>query len=311
MQKSSLVRIGVFLFLVFLFLVFCNIFGDTDRCGSYPYISGDTFRELADHILESNNLLSIKYFVGFDVLKVKNGDIIFVELTALDLFFKDYHNKIKSKYILITHNHDESAPGKFKKYLDDPNLVAWFTQNSNLDFHPKLIPIPIGIPNRTFYKLGHNDLKLTFFRNKFVSCEKENLVYLNFVIKNNSGERQIVYDLFKDLDFVKCQGKGRWEIYLQDLAKSKFALSPPGKGLDCHRTWEALYMNCFPIVKHSTLNKLYEDLPIIVINDWCEITKDFLEKKYIRFQNMHFNYEKLFFDYWKNLILEKQREARS
>jgi hypothetical protein len=39
-----------------------------------------------------------------------------------------------------------AGQGEFEAFLDDPKLLAWFAQNTDLSHHPKLHPIPIGIP---------------------------------------------------------------------------------------------------------------------------------------------------------------------
>ena len=38
---------------------------------------------------------------------------------------------------------------------------------------------------------------------------------------------------------------------MSELSSYKFALSPEGNGIDCHRTWECLYLGVIPIVKKS------------------------------------------------------------
>ena len=38
-----------------------------------------------------------------------------------------------------------------------------------------------------------------------------------------------------------------------------------GNGLDTHRTWEALLMGAMPVTVHTTLDRLFEGLPVIVI----------------------------------------------
>ena len=48
-------------------------------------------------------------------------------------------------------------------------------------------------------------------------------------------------------------------LYYHLINKYKFILSPSGAGPDCHRTWEALYMGCIPIVISSSIKELYED----------------------------------------------------
>jgi hypothetical protein len=92
-----------------------------------------------------------------------------------------------------------------------------------------------------------------------------------------------------------------------------FWLSPRGNGIDCHRTWEALYLDVIPIVWHSTLDSLYVDLPIVIIHDWKELTEEFLRKKLNeimlkkRDQRAMYNDERLRMDFWRTMILNKSR----
>ncbi len=92
-------------------------------------------------------------------------------------------------------------------------------------------------------------------------------------------------------------------------------LSPRGNGLDCHRTWEAFYLDIIPIVWNSTLNPLFVDLPVIILNDWRDITEQFLRtklneiaKKKIKSPSVY-RFDKLRFSYWRSLILNKSRHS--
>ena len=94
-----------------------------------------------------------------------------------------------------------------------------------------------------------------------------------------------------------------------------FWLSPRGNGLDCHRTWEALYLDIIPIVWHSTLDPLYENLPIVVIKTWDELSEDILRTKLREIatrkvqQPSAYQYEKLRIGYWREMILRKSRHS--
>jgi hypothetical protein len=79
-------------------------------------------------------------------------------------------------------------------------------------------------------------------------------------------------------------------------------LSPIGHGLDCHRTWEALILGSIPIVKSSPLDSLYDGLPVLIINDWREISKDLLKDTINKFKQIDFNYDKITSKYWINKI---------
>jgi hypothetical protein len=75
-----------------------------------------------------------------------------------------------------------------------------------------------------------------------------------------------------------------------------------GHGMDCHRTWEALMLGSVVIVKKSQLDSLYEDLPVLIVNDWDEITQELLNTTLLSFKDKTFNYDKLTLKYWINKI---------
>jgi hypothetical protein len=55
---------------------------------------------------------------------------------------------------------------------------------------------------------------------------------------------------------------------------------------------------------------LYEGLPVLIVNDWAELSQEFLEKKYTELQHKQFTLEKLDFAYWYNLIKQYQAVCR-
>ncbi len=278
------------------------IINGKDRPTSEPYISGDGFRRYSNFIFDETN-------ISFDPNLVKNGDIIFVSTEPvgnLEKFFNEIHPRINNKYILITHNGDPDTPGAFKKYLDNEQILVWFAQNVDIYEHPKLIPIPIGLENRHWQRNYVEIInELNFLK---IQEQKKFLLSGNISISTNPIIRKPVYDFFKDKSYCYIQAtkKSTYE-YLVDVAKSKFIISPHGNGLDCHRTWEALCLGTFPIVKTSTLDVLYKDLPVLIVNDWHEVTEELLETKYKEMVNREYKTEKLYIKYWIDLILDYQK----
>lgn len=108
------------------------------RKHSLPFVSGDTFRSVADHLLDET--------ASLDPYRVRYGDILFVKGDLLPKFC-GLLNQISQGFILIIHNSDASAPGDFAEILfSDHNVLAIFAQNPSAR-HPKLFPIPIGLAN--------------------------------------------------------------------------------------------------------------------------------------------------------------------
>ena len=72
-----------------------------------------------------------------------------------------------------------------------------------------------------------------------------------------------------------------WDKYINELSNCKFCLSLPGKGMDCYRTWEALTLGVIPIViRTKHMNSIYDNLPVIIIDDINEITHEFLNEQF-------------------------------
>lgn len=94
----------------------------------------------------------------------------------------------------------------------------------------------------------------------------------------------------------------------------KFVLSPKGAGLDCHRTWEVLAMGSIPIVLSSSIDDVFKDLPVVIVNSWSEINEDFLHNKYDEImkkkEQNKYKMEKLQVDYWTKKFQSKMKHKR-
>jgi hypothetical protein len=130
----------------------------------------------------------------------------------------------------------------------------------------------------------------------------KNWVYMNHSINTNPKDRKPLLDKFKNAPFVTYEQKVTFKEYIKSLYNHNFCFSPPGNGIDCHRTWESIYLGCIPIVRSSPLTRSFSELPIVIYEDINEITKGFLLNKLIEFHHTHFNYDKVKFSYWKNKI---------
>jgi hypothetical protein len=75
--------------------------------------------------------------------------------------------------------------------------------------------------------------------------------------------------------------------------------------MDCHRTWESLCLGCIPIIKAPNFSQLFENLPVLIVNDWKEVTQELLNKTINDFKTKLFNHEKLNLKYWVNKIKNK------
>ncbi len=271
------------------------------RRSSAPYVSGDSFRVLADHIFD--NLLRI------DPASVQCGDIVFVQTDYLDQFANEYLDNIHESFILVSHNSDHTVDDRFDLLLRSQKIYHWFAQNSLLS-DTKITSIPIGLENRWWH---NNGIVKDFDKISSALPRKINRILYGFNINNNEVERRLA---LKSLELcpVADQVNLHSSEYRKVLAEYAFVASPAGNGLDCHRTWEALYFKTIPIVRRSKFYDGFLNLPVFCINEWKElesISVQELEKDYNTLLSQINNTQYLWMSYWETLLKVCQQECRN
>lgn len=286
-------KIFSYLFSILFFIIF-SLHGNNKNETMDTLVSGNAFRSLANHFFDERCKTIVFH-------TIKDGDIIFVKTDMLSNFFRFIHPKISKKYILITHNSDHECSPIFQHYLDEQKILAWFGQNPGFQ-HPKFYPIPIGKANEEWAH-GNTSCFLKMMDKKKESA-KQYLLYANFNPKTHP-DRLRLYNFFSKQSFCRFQRSPlALELYLQDLLSSEYVLSPRGNGLDTHRSWEALFMGAIPIVQHSFLDSLFSNMRILLVDNFYEITEDFL-KKQLLILSLHKNNEnKFYLKYYAELIDE-------
>ncbi len=259
---------------------------------------------------DESDILTSDRFLEFS--RVSNADYV-----KIDFFYYGCHpfnwrgqqhpTCPPSKQILITGHGDFPVTKEIfeKKRV---SVKKWFSTNIEYN-HPDLKSVPLGITNNTNEThvhpiYGDNSLFFDVLKEPF---QKKNLLYMNFDENTYPQERRPLKAAFAGKPWV-TEGKpeptreGR-RRFLQDIYRSKFVLCPRGNGIDTHRLWETLYMRSIPIVKRHLTHKGLEDLPILFVDSWDEVTEDYLEFKWLEMASRSWNFEKLKMSWWKNYIL--------
>jgi hypothetical protein len=206
--------------------------------------------------------------------------------------------------------------------INNSHLLKWFAQNTEIQMHDKIIQLPIGLdyhtisnyPNHNWKTDGeghlHKDQEeiLINLRQEMKPFhERSSLIYLNFTTNNDKfGQRKSAFnDIPTQLLYINQTFTKRTKNW-KNITNYAFVLSPFGMGMDCHRTWEALCLGSIPIVKAPNFQKMFEDLPVLIVNDWSEITRELLDKTIEKFKIIDFKYEKLTLQHWVKLIANSE-----
>lgn len=232
------------------------------RPASHPFISGDTFRSFADHVFENGRLHSRN---GVN----KSGGIYFCETHRLEEFAKAIIPNIGRPFILISHNSDAVLREDHFGILESKLLVRWFAQNSYIQSQ-KVVVIPIGLEN---YWMRMNG-KPSDYRQRG-SCERSERmprILYGFTIANNPEERQRAMRVLESSTFADQVVLSPTE-YRKTLSNYMYVASPSGNGVDCHRTWEALYLGAIPIVADHKFYSQFVNFPGLVLSEWSDLLK--------------------------------------
>lgn len=240
-----------------------------ERNSSYPFISGDTFRAMAHYVYDEtrqDQLSTVKY-----------GDVVFLKGDMLHMFFGAPFDSIPNPFVLVSHNSDFYVPREHHPRLNEKKILVWYGSNSDVRNRSKMISIPIGLNNQR-WEMGRLDpIENAFHHHRKPWDKRKTLLYINFSVGSNRAEREAAIEQAKKINgshFVRQRIS--LETYLKEVGDTKFVLSPPGNGFDCHRTWEALLMGAVPIVLTSALDTLYEGIPSIIVTHWTHLTNELL-----------------------------------
>ncbi len=298
-----------------------------DRRPSHPYITGDGFRALCPHRCERPGWRLAS--CAFKPVDVRAGDCVYLATTDLRTFrttsaylraFDRIRKNIKVPYTIVTHNGDLSTPDgdtwhpnesnpiewreKFARWMDSPFLVRWFASNCNWEDEvrpKKLVCIPIGLENR-YNSHGGNlpPWRDDLFRNPW--SQRGARVLVDFQVSDQwKPDRGRALSALQSQSFVTRVSGLSYHAWRQSVYSHAFVACPHGHGADTHRVWEVLILGSVPVVRTSKLDELYAGLPVLVVQEWTDVTATLLHD----FQGRRgpFDFSRLKMDYWIGRIV--------
>jgi len=276
------------------------------------FISGEKIQQLCDIYCGSDYDLNRNPKIAGEKNKHMNIDtleqewnnpvLIFCYSCALTTFMNKLH-LFKNKFVLVSHNEDDNITEKYSLLANSSLVITWFAQNLMI-YHPKIQMLPIGIAN-SMWPHG-NTTTLSYVKD--LNMNKENKLYFYFNIWTNQPARNLCKDVLesKGLQFG-CSHDNL--DYLKYLSTCKFAICPPGNGIDSHRIWECYYLNVIPIMLRSTFTEhIQKVLPCILLDTWNDFNmNDAFFDRYNELNTLlQQNISYIDFNYYKEKMLSKR-----
>lgn len=211
---------------------------------------------------------------NFPEIGVDNPPVVYANSSLINkhkpaLIESKFLGKLKhflNPFNLILHNSDQEFNSSHLDLLEIPNLNKVFSRNVNI-VHDRVIPLPIGVANNC-WKYGDSSI----IEDLVPKENKTKELYFNFTVEGGVRDvkRPGCYKALTELG-VEWLEEVPFGQYIEQLNDYKLIASPEGNGIDCHRTWEALYTKTVPIVDRNVTTEFYSKLfPIYIVDDWAE-----------------------------------------
>ena len=266
--------------------------------------------------------------LGHDWSKLRDGCTVYISSASLTNFVNNIFWAQPFRINLVTGDSDKSVPTQvlsaelIERLLADEKLISWWSQNLIVpNRHPKLRPMPIGLDYHTIANAGpagtswgpfatpiDQEVLLKRIRDEAKPlAERKCMIHSNFHFAIEGRQfgfdrRDAMSKLPADLVHYEPTPTDR-EMTWRRQSEFVFVASPMGGGLDCHRTWEALVLGCIPVMRKLPIARLFEDLPVLMVDDWSDVTKDLLEKTQAEFAGRtDWNWKKLTLAWWMDNI---------
>ena len=243
---------------------------------------------------------------------------------AIRYFSKYVLPNLNQPFILVTGDCYKDIPlrafdneKQFQQFITNKYIVHWYCQNWCISPHNKVTSIPLGLDYHTMTQSNVWGEKMSCQEQEkqIIHTKESSKPFWERIVKgygnfhflmttfHGSDRRNAFQNIPKNIMFYEEKRTTRKQTW-ETQRKYAFVISPHGNGYDCHRTWEALILGCIPVVKTSPLDVLFKDLPVLILKDWKELTKQLMEKTIQDFKNKYneFNFQKLSLKYWTNKI---------
>ena len=280
--------------------------GDKDRRHTFPIITGDSFRMLADVWADNQGDLS-----GMMVTARRDDTPLMERLTpeqALIVFLGNDDNAIWSllthslfealprPLVIVTINGDNKGINPSEKILEHPKIRAVFSQNC-LGQTAKVRCLPIGLENRQWSMHGWTPetimgsmLGAQTAPSPLEHVERARALreggtgvataFACFGVHTNPGLRGPLDAQLNagHLDWIDRNCNNGLVNFHRNMLQRAAVIAPEGNGMDTLRAWEALYLGRALVGVHSAMDPLWEDLPYVFLNSWADLSREAVEE---------------------------------
>ena len=231
------------------------------RKSSYPFLSSDTYYELCEYAITSEK--ELKAFIKKD----KSFTSVYLLGELVGQFMKSL-NEIRPKSInnlIIMESDTLQSAEILKQALTVANQIF---SNNLVGSEKNITPIPLGLERRCYRSAG---VLKSFTKPYKADLTNRKIPFLIAWNDQTNPNRSAYRKTFsKSNNSLIIERRVSPKTIHKLMRNTLFVPSPAGNGLDCHRTWEALYLGCIPVALRSEYCG-DNSWPVMVVDSWDEL----------------------------------------
>jgi len=244
------------------------------RISSYPYLCPDTYLAKCERVILTP--FDLKKFIGENSNKYTT---VYLVGDLIDQFIESREQISNIDTLVI----GESDATQYEKNLSKLySKVGNIFSNNLVGKSDRCFPVPLGIERQAYRSAG----RVRNFQKKYDTNISNRTIPFLIAWNDATNTKRPIYraEFQNHSDSLVINQRVHASTIHKLMRKTMFVPSPAGNGIDCHRTWEALYLGAVPVVLRSEYFG-ESDWPVLLVDSWSEL----LEKKDNELKDIYIN----------------------
>ena len=244
------------------------------RISSYPYLCPDTYLAKCERVILTPS--DLKKFIGENS---NNYKTVYLVGDLIDQFIEAREQIPNIKTLVIGESDTTQREQSLSKLY---SKVGQIFSNNLIGKSERCSPVPLGIERQAYRSAG----RVRNFQKKYQTKTSNRTIPFLIAWNDATNAKRPIYraEFQNHSNSLVINQRVAASTIHKLMRKTMFVPSPAGNGIDCHRTWEALYLGAVPVVLRSEYFG-ENSWPVLVVDSWSEL----LEKKDNELKEIYIN----------------------
>ena len=232
------------------------------RISSYPYLCPDTYLAKCERVILTPS--DLKKFIGENT---NNYKTVYLVGDLIDQFIESREQIPNIQTLVIGESdatqHEQNLSKLYSK-------VGQIFSNNLVGKSDRCSPVPLGIERQAYRSAG----RVRNFQKKYQTNTSNRTIPFLIAWNDATNAKRPIYraEFQNHFNSLVINQRVAASTIHKLMRKTMFVPSPAGNGIDCHRTWEALYLGAVPVVLRS---EYFGEInwPVLVVDSWSELVE--------------------------------------